>query len=353
MVTTSNGPRSSDHAVTPADGDRALTIDARRFDAVLFDLDGVIADTDTVHVRAWTQLFDEFFRRRAPRLGEDHSPFTDADYRGYVDGRPRIDGIRNFLSSRGVTLPDQRCKDHVGNTVAALDTREQELFDGQVRTRVVTLDSAVVLVNRLKTAGIGTAVHSSSRNCRSVLEAVGLDGTFDVVMDGRDTWASGRKGNSDPAVLLEAAKRLRVRPDRCVVVEHTKSGIIAGRGSGFGMVVGVARSCHAEDLMSCGADGVINDLNELTVRPARRRMSSIPDALYSLDMLGAVLATRQTAILVDFDGTLSEIVEDPAAAAILPSAREALTALSMCCPVAVISGRDAADVKARVDVPGL
>jgi beta-phosphoglucomutase-like phosphatase (HAD superfamily) len=147
-------------------------------------------------------------------------------------------------------LPDRKRDDDVGNTAAALDNREQRLFEEQLRTSVVCLDSAVILVNRLKAASIGTAVHSSTMDCCPVLQAVGLDGTFDVVADGRHGWKSGRKGKPDLAVLLEAAKRLRVRQDRCVVVEHTPSGIAAGRGGCFGMVVGVAPSRGAADLTS-------------------------------------------------------------------------------------------------------
>lgn len=353
MVTTSYGSRTSEPATTTGAGARTLTIDARRYDAVLFDLDGVITDTAAVHARTWTKLFDEFFRRRAPRAGEDHSPFTDADYRCHVDGKTRIDGIQDFLSSRGISLEkDRGGTDPAHNTVAGLAARKQQLFQDELRAGVVAFDSAVALVHRLGAAGIRTAVYSSSMNCRFVLSAVGLDDAFDVVIDGRNAEQAGLKGKPDPALLLETAARLRLRPDRCVVIEDSQPGLIAARDGGFGMIVGLG-SEHVAELVAAGADAVVGDLDEIAVHPAGRRMSSLPDALSSLDMLAAVLASRQPLILADFDGTLSDIVDDPARATILPSAKDALAALAAWCPVAVLSGRDALDVRTRVGVPGV
>jgi alpha,alpha-trehalase len=243
-----------------------VVIDARLHDAVIFDLDGVVTDTATVHARTWTQLFDAFLVRRGPRPGEDHSPFSADDYRRYVDGKCRTDGIQDFLASRNIELAaGERAGTDIDDTVRGLANLKQRLFQEQLLNGVSAFDSTVALVHRLGAAGFGTAIYSSSRNCRSVLRAAGLDGLFQIQVDGREAEKLGLKGKPDPALLLETTKRLGVRPARCVVVEDARAGVIAGRNGGFAMVIALgARDRHA-DLLACGADAAVTDLAQVTV----------------------------------------------------------------------------------------
>ncbi len=205
-----------------------VSIDARRYDAVLFDLDGVVTDTAAVHAKTWRALFDDMLSRRPQRTDEDHSPFTDADYLHYVDGKPRTDGIRDFLAARGITLPEGRTDDDGDATVCGLATRKQRLFDDALADGIHPFDSTIALVRRLHAAGVGTAVYSASRNCRNVLRAAGVADLFAVRVDGIDARTLGLAGKPDPAMLLEAAHRLAVTPQRCVVVEDAESGVTAG-----------------------------------------------------------------------------------------------------------------------------
>jgi trehalose 6-phosphate phosphatase len=202
------------------------------------------------------------------------------------------------------------------------------------------LDSTVTLVRQLQEAGVGTAVFSSSRNCQDALTAAGIGDLVDVHVGG----------------LVEAADRLGARPGRCVVVASDAAGVTAGRDGGFALVIGLVtgqdRTGHRDELRRVGADTVVADLREVTVRTGDRRMSQLPDALQALG-LTAGLTTRQPAVFFDFDGTLSEIVDDPDSATPAAGAAEALQKLAAHCPVAVLSGRDLADVTKRVGLPGI
>ncbi|MDX1890783.1 trehalose-phosphatase [Mycolicibacterium sp. 050158] len=333
---------------------RAPVIDGRRYDATLFDLDGVVTDTASLHARAWTRVFDDFLRERGPRSGEDHSPFTDSDYRRHVDGRSRLDGIREFLAARGIPTVESSVGETSGATVVSeLAERKQQLYEQLMTAGVDVFDSTVALVRRLRGAGLRTAVYSASMNCEAVLRIGGVTNLFDVRVDGRVAAELGLPGKPDPALLLETATRIGARPDRCVVVEDASPGIVAGRTGGFGLVIGVGPEEHLDELLADGADAAVTDLTAVTVRTANRRMSSLPGALASVEMLGALLSSRRPAVFVDFDGTLSDIVTDPAAATIRPDTRAALAELSLLCPVGVLSGRDVLDVRDRIGLPDL
>jgi alpha,alpha-trehalase len=198
-------------------------------------------------------------------------------------------------------------------------------------------DSTVPLLRRLRDGGIATAVCSPSRDCAQVLRAAGIDDLVSVV-DGD---------------LTETANRLGVRPVRCVVIDRDPAGLKAGRDSGFGLLIGLERNGHTEDLLSCGADTVISDLAEISVRRGGAPMSRIADALQAYGQVKELVAIRRPVVFLDFDGTLSEIVDDPDSASLVDGADEALRALAASCPVAVISGRDLDDVRKRVKVDGV
>jgi alpha,alpha-trehalase len=247
-----------------------VTLDPSRVDAVVFDLDGVVTDTARVHAAAWARLFDDVLAARPASPGEDHRPFTPDDYRRHVDGRPRDDGVASFLASRGVTLPPGGPDDRDGaETVHALGRRKDGYFLARLGADGVDVfGSTVALVRALRGAGVRVGVISASRNCAAVLGAAGLDALFETRVDGVVAAELGLPGKPDPAVFLEAARRLGVTPARAVVVEDALAGVEAGRRGGFALVVGVDRTGHADDLRRHGADVVVTDLAEVTVQAA-------------------------------------------------------------------------------------
>lgn len=212
--------------------------------------------------------------------------------------------------------------------------------------------STIALIRRLAGAGVAVAVYSASRSCAAVLESAGIADLFGVRVDGIVERAL--PGKPDPAMLIETARRLGVRPARAVVVEDSEAGVTAARAGGFGLIIGVDRTGDAgAELAARGADAVVGDLAEVTVRDIDRRMSALPDALASFDQLVGVLGAHRPALFFDFDGTLSKIVDQPDQATLVDGAAEALRALATRYPVGVLSGRDLADIRARVGIAGL
>lgn len=243
-------------------------ISRRDLTAVLFDLDGVVTKTATVHAAAWKRLFDEFLRRRAQRTGSAFQPFdAQRDYREYVDGKPRYDGVRSFLRSRHIVLEDGEPSDPPDReTVCGLGNRKDGYFERDLADRgVETYDGTISLIQRLKQHGFKTAVVSASKHCAAILETAGIANLFDARVDGNDAERLGLAGKPAPATYLEAARRLDVVPARAVVVEDAIAGVQAGRAGGFGLVIGVNRSPAEGTLLESGADIVVRDLNEMTV----------------------------------------------------------------------------------------
>jgi alpha,alpha-trehalose phosphorylase len=227
------------------------------YDAVLFDLDGVLTPTSTLHAACWKQTFDDVLAMWALRTGTPQEPFdTERDYLAHVDGKPREDGVRDFLRSRGLDVPER--------FVRRIGLRKQALVDRALRTGdIEAFPGSVRWVNRLRDGGVMTAVVSSSTNSRAVLRAAGIDELFDVTVDGRDVASLGLRGKPAPDGFLEAAGRLAVAPSRAIVVEDAIAGVAAGRTGGFGLVIGVARGAAPADLRSAGADIVVADLGEM------------------------------------------------------------------------------------------
>jgi len=239
-----------------------------QLDAVIFDMDGVVTDTASVHAAAWKRLFDEYLAERADGTGEPFSPFdADRDYRRYVDGKPRYDGVRDFLASRGISLPEGGSSDPPEReTVAGLGNRKDAYFLGDIREHGVrAYASTVELVRRLGESGFGTAIVSASRNMTEVLDGAGLADLFAVRVNGRDAAALGFPGKPDPAIFVEAARRLGVAPARAAVVEDALSGVEAGRRGSFGLVIGVDRGGDGDALREAGADVVVTDLADVSV----------------------------------------------------------------------------------------
>lgn len=245
-----------------------LVLSRQRFDAVLFDLDGVLTATAKVHSVCWKRAFDEFLEHRASETGESFRPFdVSADYLEYVDGKPRYDGVRSFLASRGIELPEGASSDPPGfGTVRAVGNYKSEMVARVVAEEgVEVFPTSVELVRRLRDRGFRLAVVSSSKLCREVLEAVSIDRFFEVRIDGVVAERDGLQGKPAPETFLVAARELGVPAQRCVVVEDAISGVQAGRAGGFGLVVGVARHGERSELTRNGADVAVADLAELSV----------------------------------------------------------------------------------------
>ena len=230
--------------------------------ACLFDLDGVVTKTAVVHAAAWRETFDAFLRERD---GDSFRPFTDADYDEYVDGRPRADGVRTFLASRGIELPDGDPGDPPdARTVHGLGNRKNERLLARIRTDgVAAYDGTLRYLAAVRTRGLRTAIVSSSANCRDVLRSIGAEDLFDVRVDGVVAAERGLPGKPAPDTFLAAAADLGVEPSRAAVFEDALAGMDAGRAGHFGYVVGVDRVGQADALYAHGADRVVPDLAEL------------------------------------------------------------------------------------------
>ncbi|MFF7188387.1 HAD family hydrolase [Streptomyces sp. NPDC008222] len=234
--------------------------------ACLFDLDGVITKTAVVHAAAWKQTFDDFLRRRD---GESYCPFDEvSDYDEYVDGRPRADGVRTFLASRDIRLPEGAPDDPPDrDTVHGLGNRKNELLLELIRTRgVETYEGTIRYIEAVRAAGLRTAVVSSSANCRDVLRSVGAEDLFDVRIDGIVAAERQLPGKPHPDTFLAAAQDLGVEAKAAAVFEDALAGMDAGRSGHFGYVVGVDRVGQADALRAHGADVVVPDLAELGER---------------------------------------------------------------------------------------
>jgi beta-phosphoglucomutase family hydrolase len=246
-------------------------ITRERFDAVLFDLDGVLTSTAAIHARAWKEMFDGYLRRHDPsaELTAGRSVFVpfdiDKDYKKYVDGKPRYEGVRSFLESRAIHLPYGESTDAPGDqTVSALGNRKQLLVqqaidDGEVEP----FEGSVRWVKQLRDEGFRLGVVSSSRNCGPVLHAARIDDLFQTRVDGLTLAELNLPGKPAPDAFLKAAENLGVSPERTVVVEDAISGVQSAQAGHFGLVIGVDREGHAEALLQNGADVIVNDLAEL------------------------------------------------------------------------------------------
>jgi len=243
--------------------------DLARYQAILFDMDGVITDTASIHAACWKTLFDEFLRNRAKNQGVAFRPFDVAtDYKSYVDGKPRYDGVRDFLKSRGIVLPEGTPDaPPTAETVCGLGNRKDEPVNARFAEGVEAYPGSVALLQYLRRAGVKTAVVTSSQNCVTVLRAAGVEDLFDVHVDGVLMAAEGLAGKPAPDSFLKAAEMLGVPPQSAVVIEDAISGVQAGARGGFGLVIGVDRKGNAEELKANGAQIVVRDLGELLAAP--------------------------------------------------------------------------------------
>ena len=328
--------------------DHRLIISPRQFDAVIFDMDGVVTQTAKLHAEAWKKTFDPFLEHRSQRSSKSYNPFSiESDYLRYVDGKARYDGVRDFLRSRDIDLPEGTDADGPDQkTIHGLGNRKNSLFQEILREKGAHLYSTTSeFIRKLQRVGIKTAVISASKNAAAVLASAGVDDLFEVRVDGVDAERLDIPGKPAPDIFLAAARKLGVSPQRAVVVEDAQAGVKAGQAGGFALVVHLDRSGHTDVSEESGLV-VVKDLVEIGVENAEntRTTSTLPSALLNFADLAARLRDRQPAIFLDYDGTLTPIVQRPEDAIISDQTRRTVQALAEVCSVAIVSGRDRLNV---------
>ena len=239
---------------------------AHRYDAVLFDLDGVLTSTTALHEACWREALDEVLAEWSARTGTPQPPFdVERDYVALLDGKPRYDGVRDFLRARGIAAPEGRPDSPADEwSVHGIGNRKQALVERALaRDGVEAFPGSVAWVTALRRRGVLTAVVTSSANGDEVLRAAGIDDLFELTVDGHDIRRRGLRGKPAPDGFLAASGRLGVPPSRAVVVEDALAGVAAGRAGAFGLVIGVARNVAPAELRAAGADVVVADLGEM------------------------------------------------------------------------------------------
>ncbi len=242
-------------------------VDIADYQAAIFDMDGVVTRTATVHARAWKEMFDAFLQAHAERTGTPFIPFDEeTEYWEHVDGLPRQEGVRRFLAARGIDLPEGEEDDPPEHdTIHGLGRRKDALIQAVIeRDGVEVFPDWLERVRQWRAAGVRTAIVSSSRNCRRMIEAAGIEDLFDALVDGETARELGLRGKPDADIFLVAAERLGVAPGQSVVFEDAISGVQAGAAGPFALVVGVARHDNHDVLRAHGADVAVAALTELS-----------------------------------------------------------------------------------------
>ncbi|MEX1013518.1 MAG: trehalose-phosphatase [Waddliaceae bacterium] len=331
---------------------KTVTLSAKKYRAVIFDLDGVVTKTADVHARAWKRLFDQFLKERSEEFNEPFIPFAEEkDYLSYVDGKPRAEGVKSFLESRGIELPLGSPDDSPDKqTVWGLGNKKNQFFVEELETRgVEAFPSTLQLIHELREEGIKVGIISSSKNCLPILKKLDIVDLFDTKIDGVDQEKEGITGKPAPDVFLEAAKRLGANASNSVVIEDAISGVQAGAAGHFSLVIGVDRQNQTEALRKEGADVVVKDLGEVSLEKRLRPKNAIEVE----DELKEKLQGKKPAFFLDYDGTLTPIVAHADQAVLSDKMKRALIDLKKHFVVAVISGRDLGDVKKRVGIEGI
>ena len=319
------------------------------FGAVILDMDGVITKTARVHAKAWKKMFDEFLEKRE---GESFRPLDiKIDYNKYIDGIPRLDGIRGFLKSRNINIPEGNPDDEPGkNTVHGLGKRKNNIFmDVVEKDGVQVYDDAAEMIKKWKKENIKLAVISSSQNCKYIMQKTGLEDKFKVRVDGNTLKEEHLRGKPEPDMFLKASEYLQVKPEDTIIIEDAIQGVQAGKKGNFAYVVGVSRNGKEKSLEKAGADIVVNKLTELLYQD-KKNPETLPNALEEIEELFEKKGNRKITIFLDYDGTLTPIVSDPDAAELPDDNRKIITGLSNITPVAIISGRDLKDLKSKIKI---
>lgn len=328
------------------------------FDAVIFDLDGVITKTALVHAEAWKSVFDEYLRLRERRDNEPFREFTHSvDYLRYIDGKPRYEGVKSFLESRKIHIPfGELCDSSDKETVCGIGNRKNKRFLEVLKSQgVEAYASTIQFVKELKQAGIGVGVISSSKNCRYILQSVGIEDLFQTRVDGEVSVELAINGKPEPDIFIKAANNLGTVPRRAVVVEDAISGVQAGRAGEFGLVIGLARKDNLSELEQHGADVALRDISEINLEWIEQWFHRKPQPLFqSWDKLKSAFSPEKKPVFfLDYDGTLTPIVKRPELAVISEDMKDILIRLSQRYTVAIVSGRMREDVEKLAGIKGI
>ncbi|MFC1632147.1 trehalose-phosphatase [Candidatus Omnitrophota bacterium] len=327
------------------------------FDAVIFDLDGVITQTAGVHAAAWKATFDGYLRLREERDKLTFREFThDADYLPFVDGKPRYKGVKSFLESRKISIPYGDPSDAPDQeTVCGLGNKKNALFVQLLSHGAEVFPSTMELIKVLKDAGIRIGVASSSKNCQLILKSCGIEHYFETRVDGVVSVELGLKGKPEGDIFMTAARNLGARPARSVVVEDATSGVQAGRNGQFGFVLGVARKDNHDELINNGADIVVSDLEEIDIEKIESWFHRQPKPLLAnwQTAKSVLLNGRQPVLFLDYDGTLTPIVQRPELAVLAEPMRAMLKQLAKKYTLAIVSGRTREDVQNLVKLDNI
>lgn len=333
------------------------TSDNYSFKGAIIDMDGVITQTARLHAKAWKEMFDAFLKKRN---GDRFQPLElDADYDKYMDGMPRFEGVRNFLRSRNITLPEGGPDDGPDSeTVHGLGMRKNALFLKLLDKEGVTVyPDTAEMVRKWKQRGVRLAVISSSRNCKRIMASTGLADLFDARVDGETAKDANIKGKPEPDIFFKACERLGTGVNDTIVLEDSIAGVQAGKKGKFAAVIGVARQGEGEALKQSGADIVVRGLTELDRRIAQwqagKPAEDLPDAIAEIEKIFGIFRNRRPFLFLDYDGTLTPIVPDPDDAILSGDMKEILEELSEIIHVGVISGRDRKDLVGKVQVDTL
>ncbi|HET8700756.1 MAG TPA: trehalose-phosphatase, partial [Nitrococcus sp.] len=338
-------------------GNRQLLFSRKQLDAVIFALDGVVVNTAPAHAAAWKAVLDDHLQRRSHYSSDAPSvSFTPLDYRRLIDGRSWRDEARGFLKAHRIELPEGTPDDPPqADTVCGFGQRKQERFLEQLRRQAPSVVArSVRLIQVLRTCGYRTAVVTSGRSGSAVLRSAGLEALFDVHVDGSEVERLGLPGKPDPDALLYAAQLLGVPPQRSAVIEASLTGVAAARTGDFALIMALTGSDERQAYIEHGADGLLADLTQVSVAEMdcqSRPAASLPSALAALPQI--LQGRKELLLLLDYDGTLTPIVERPELAVLAPQMRAILCDLVEVMPVAVVSGRDLGALRELVGVPGL
>jgi alpha,alpha-trehalase len=322
------------------------------FQAVIFDLDGVVTRTAVIHARAWKLVFDQYLRLREKRDSEPFREFTHrGDYLTYVDGKPRYKGVNSFLKSRKINIPYGLPEDLPDKeSICGIGNRKNLKFLQLLKKqRPQVFRSTIRLIKNLQKSGVRIGVASSSANCRQILESSGIEDLFQTRVDGVVSRQLKLKGKPESDIFVTAAHNLGAEAASSVVVEDASSGVAAGRNGGFGLVLGVARGDNRRELLANGADIVVRDLAEINIAAMKKWFARRPKPLPRQAFLGK----KRLILFLDYDGTITPIVQRPELAILSAEMKGLLRKLAKKHTLAVISGRERQEVERLVGVKGI
>lgn len=327
------------------------------FQAIILDMDGVITDSAGLHARAWKQMFDKFLEKL---LGKNYKPLDlENDYKQHIDGISRYDGVRAFLKSRKLDLPEGHLNDGPEvDSIAGLGNRKNAILLELIEKEGVSVfPDTLEMVKKWKKEGIKLAVISASRNCRRILEAADFLHWFDVRVDGETVRKQNIKGKPAPDVFIKAMEGLNAELAHTLIIEDAIAGVKAGKQGRFHLVIGVARNGEEDVLLDAGADIVVNKLTEIEDKMREiNKLSNPEDLPHALGNIGTIiekLEGKKPILFFDYDGTLTPIVDDPDDAKLAEESKETIEELSKQLTVAVVSGRGLDDLKAKVGIKSL